>query len=250
MNQISVVIISFNEERNIKRCIESVLQITDEIIVVDSFSTDNTTEIAKELGANIIQHPFTGHIEQKNFAKTCASFDYVLSLDADEWLEEALVSKIKDLKNGVLADGYIFNRLNRYCGKWIRHGAWYPDKKLRLWNRNKGQWVGMNPHDQFEMQDNSQIVEVPLNILHESYRSVDEHIRKSEYFSTIAANAYHNAGKRSDGIKIYFSPVVRFIRDYFLKLGFLDGYFGLIIALQTAKEVRQKYLKLALLQKS
>ena len=123
--QISVVIIAFNEERNIGRCIDSVKEIADDIVVVDSFSKDNTEEICSEKNARFIQHPFEGHIEQKNWAITQAKHQYVLSLDADEALDEQLISEISFIKSNWTHDGYSMNRLNQFCGKWIKHGGWY-----------------------------------------------------------------------------------------------------------------------------
>ncbi|MCF8430157.1 MAG: glycosyltransferase family 2 protein [Bacteroidia bacterium] len=248
--KLTVAIITYNESQNIKRCIQSVKSIADDIIVIDSFSTDNTVELANELGARVVLQQFLGHIEQKNFAISQSLFPFVLSLDADEAIDETLVNeilKIKELINP--ADGYITNRYNNYCGKWINHGAWQSDLKLRLWNSQKGKWGGLNPHDKFEMQAGSNIEKLKGKILHWSYHSITEHEGKVEYFSTIAAKAYQLKGKKSSYFKIWFSPVFRFVRDYILNLGFLDGKFGFIIAKLTAKEVYLKYKKLMQLEK-
>lgn len=243
--KLSVAIITHNESKNITRCIQSVQSIADDIIVIDSFSTDNTVELAKALGARVVLQQFLGHIEQKNFAISHALFPFILSLDADEAIDETLkneIIKIKALSNPV--DGYITNRHNNYCGQWINHGAWQSDLKLRLWNSKKGKWGGLNPHDKFELQTGSNIEKLQGKILHWSYNSITEHEGKVEYFSTIAAKAYHVKGKKSSYFKIWFSPVFRFVRDYFFNLGFLDGKFGFVIAKLTAKEVRLKYKKL------
>src|SRR6187551_311049 len=132
--QLSVVIITFNEERNIARCLDSVREIADDVVVVDSFSTDKTEAICREKGARFVQHKFEGHIEQKNYAVTQAKFPYILSLDADEAPDEKLIASIKKVKADWIADGYSMNRLTNYCGKWIHHCGWYPDVKLRLWD--------------------------------------------------------------------------------------------------------------------
>lgn len=248
MKLLSVVIITYNEEANIARCIQSVKDIADEVVVVDSYSTDQTPTISQSLGAKVIQHPFAGHIEQKNFAITQASHPFILSLDADEWLSPELVSEIREIKTKPEADGYIFNRLNNYCGKWIRHGAWYPDKKLRLWDSTKGKWQGMNPHDEFKMVSEAHIEYVPMDLFHQSYRTITEHINKTDYFSDLAAQAYLKNNKKSTYFKIYASPVFRFLRDYLIKGGFMDGYYGLVIAWYTASEVHKKYAKLMQLQ--
>lgn len=247
---LSVVIITYNEQRNIGRCIDAVKSIADDIVVVDSFSKDDTVSIAKEKGARVVQHPFEGHIEQKNYAITQAKFPHILSLDADEMPDETFLSQIKQIKQHWEHDGYSVNRLNNYCGKWIYHGAWYPDIKLRLWDSRKGNWSGTNPHDRYEMIEGSSVKHIPGNILHYSYQSTEEHRKKSEYFSSIAANAYMAKGKKSSLFKIIFSPIFRFTRDYFFKKGFLDGKYGWIIAAITANEVALKYKKLLSLQRT
>src|SRR6185503_9760477 len=147
MNKLSVVIITLNEERNIERCIQSVKQIADEIIVVDSLSTDRTREIAAANGAKVIEQPFLGFIEQKNFALSKASHSHVMSLDADEEMSEELSRLILNEKSKDFPkDAYIVKRLPFYCGKWIRHGTYYPDRKIRLVNKEKANWGGTNPH--------------------------------------------------------------------------------------------------------
>jgi len=140
MPKLSVVIITLNEEKNIGRCLESVKDIADEIVIVDSFSTDRTEEICLRYNARFIKHEFVGHIEQKNWAIEQASYLHVLSLDADEELSERLKKSILEVKGNWKHDGYYFNRLTNYCGKWIRHTSWYPARKLRLWDRSKGKW--------------------------------------------------------------------------------------------------------------
>lgn len=243
---LSVAIITHNESQNIERCINSVKAIADDIVVIDSYSTDNTAELAKELGARVILQKFLGHIEQKNFAISKAQYPFILSLDADEAIDEKLKQEIITLKNtSKIADGYIINRHNNYCGQWINHGAWKSDLKLRLWDSRKGKWGGMNPHDKFEMDANTKITLLEGKILHWSYTSVVQHEGKVDYFSSIAAKAYHARGKKSSLFKILFSPLFRFLRDYIFKLGFLDGKYGFIIAKLTAKEVYFKYKKLS-----
>lgn len=140
--KLSAVIITYNEEDNIERCLESLEKTADEILVVDSFSSDRTAEICKSKGVEFIQHSFEGHIEQKNYALSRASNDYVLSLDADEALSDKLIQSIRAAKQNWSTNGYSVNRLTNYCGKWIRHCGWYPDKKIRLWDKRKGTWGG------------------------------------------------------------------------------------------------------------
>ena len=141
MPDISAVIITYNEEKNLERCIESVRDIADEIVIVDSFSTDRTKEICKKYELHFIEHKFEGHIQQKNWAITQAKYPHILSLDADEVLSDRLKESIREVKENWTHDGYYFNRLTNYCGKWIRHCGWYPDRKLRLWDSRKGRWA-------------------------------------------------------------------------------------------------------------
>lgn len=243
--QISVTIITYNEAANIGRCIGSVKAIADEIIVLDSFSTDETASIATSLGAKVFQQPFLGHIEQKNLAISKANFAYILSLDADEALDETLINEIvaiKSLSNP--AKAYATNRYNNYCGKWINYGAWSSDVKIRFFNKDFGTWGGLNPHDKIVLKEGINAEKLKGKILHWSYTSMAEHQGKIERYAEIAAKAYQQKGKSSSTFKIIFSPIFRFIRDYLFKLGFLDGKYGFIIARLTAKEVYLKYLLL------
>lgn len=244
MTPISVVIITYNEEDNIARCIASVKDIADDVVVVDSFSTDNTCRIASEMGARVFFHKFEGHIEQKNFAITRALYPCILSLDADEVLSDDLAESIKSVKDNWQSDGYEMNRLTNYCGKWIRHCGWYPDRKLRLWDSRKGMWGGMNPHDQFIMKPGSVISRLKGDILHYSYNSVDDHLQQIIRFSSIAARSYHDAGKKLATWRMIISPVAAFVRQYLFNLGFLDGKFGFIICKNSAREKWMKYRKL------
>ncbi|MBE2247518.1 MAG: glycosyltransferase family 2 protein [Candidatus Competibacteraceae bacterium] len=248
MISLSVVIITYNEARNIVRCIRSVQSIANEIVVIDSGSTDQTVALAVNHGARVINHPFEGHIQQKNFAVSQAISDYVLSLDADEALDDTACKAIEQCLKHWNADGYTFNRMNSYCGRFIKYGAWYPDTKLRLWDRRKGRWEGINPHDRFQMQPDTTIKHLSGHILHYSYQTVEEHRKKISIFSSIAADAYYSKGIKSNKLKILLHPFSRFIRDYFIKAGFLDGWRGFVIARLTAKEVYIKYKQLLLLQ--
>lgn len=244
MPQLSVVIITFNEEKNIGRCLDSVQDVADDIVVVDSFSTDLTEAICKEKGARFVQHRFEGHIEQKNWAITQAKYPYVLSLDADEALDETLKRSIIEAKNNWRYDGYTMNRLTNYCGQWIKHCGWYPDTKLRLWDSRKGRWGGVNPHDKYEMDEDAKIGHLKGDILHYSYYTLEDHYKQVNYFTDIASKALYKNGKNASWIKLVISPVVKFIRDYFIKLGILDGYYGFVISRISAYATYLKYKKL------
>ncbi len=243
MRPLSVVVITFNEERNIGRCLTSVKGVADDIVVVDSFSTDRTEAIVKEHGARFVQHAFDGHIAQKNWAITQAVHPFILSLDADEALDDRLRESVRKAKNGE-ADGYTMNRLTNYCGTWIRHGGWYPDRKLRLWNSRLGKWAGIDPHDRYELREGARVEHLEGDILHYSYYTVADHLKQVDYFTTIAAKANAAKGKRAGFIKLWLAPVAKFIGSYFVQLGFLDGRHGFTIARISAYATRSKYTKL------
>lgn len=243
MRQLSVVVITYNEERNLARCLASVQGVADDVVVVDSFSTDGTEAIARAHGARFVQHAFAGHIEQKNWAITQARHPFILSLDADEALDDRLRAAVAAAKSGT-ADGYTMNRLTNYCGAWIRHGGWYPDVKLRLWDSTKGRWTGINPHDRYELQPGARIEHLPGDILHYSYYSRADHYRQVEYFTTIAARALKEKGRRASLVKRWLAPVAKFVGAYFLQLGVLDGGPGFTIARISAYATWLKYEKL------
>ncbi|MTI39514.1 glycosyltransferase family 2 protein [Fulvivirga lutimaris] len=244
--KISGVVITFNEEENIEECLQSMLDVIDEIIVVDSFSTDQTKTIAEKYGVKFIEHAFEGHIEQKNYAISQAKHDWVLSLDADERLSENLQSVIKLLKkDGAKADGYRFNRLNNYCGKWIKHCGWYPDTKIRLWHKQKGQWGGVNPHDTVVMDEGTTVKAIKADILHFTYRRMEDHITQMNKFSTIAAEEDHKKGKRTIVVlHLMIYPFLNFLKNYIIRLGFLDGYAGYLVCKNGAYYRFLKYAKL------
>ncbi|HYM93322.1 MAG TPA: glycosyltransferase family 2 protein [Chitinophagaceae bacterium] len=245
MTPLSVAIITFNEEINISRCLDSIKNLANEIVIVDSFSTDRTKEICLSYGARFIQRPFAGYIEQKNFALGQTSHDHVLLLDADEALSPQLAASIlAEKENNFPYDGYNMNRCTNYCGKFIRHGLWYPDRKLRLLNKQKGRWGGINPHDKIELDPNCTIKHLPGDILHYSYNSIKEHEAQNEKFSSISADSLFRQGKKAGFFKFILSPAWAFINGYFFRLGFLDGYYGWVIAVKTAHLGFLKYKKL------
>ena len=242
--KLSVVIITFNEAHNIERCLNSVKDIADEITVVDSLSTDNTVEICKSYGANVYSQAFLGHVEQKNFALTKSLHPHVLSLDADEALDQTLIESIKGVKKNWNEVGYSMNRLTNYCGKWIRHCGWYPDRKLRLFDSRKGQWQGINPHDEYVVKNGLNPKKIDGDIVHYSYNSIKDHISQVNYFTDILSKSSLKRGKKSSMLKILFSPLFKFFRDYIFKLGFLDGYYGFIICMISSHATFLKYVKM------
>ena len=243
MNKLSVVIITFNEAENIGKCIDSVRQVADEVIVVDSFSTDKTIEIAMTKGARVIQHIFEGHIQQKNFAKAQANHDWVLSVDADETLNDELTQSILKAKQSFDVDGYAMNRLNFFGGKPIKTCGWYPDKKLRLWDRTKGAWTGINPHDNFELIEGAVIKNLAGDILHNTYPTHKSFLAQREKFATISAQHLKSKNVFVLLLKLIFSAPFKFIRTYFLLRGFTEGAVGFTICFHLSREVFLKYFR-------
>ena len=244
MPQVSAVIITYNEERDIERCLKSIEGVADEIIVVDSFSTDKTKEICNKFNVKFYQHPFNGYRDQKNYALALASYEHILSLDADEALSEKLKQSIINVKDNWDSDGYSFNRLNNYCGAWIHHTSWYPDRKIRLFDSKKGKWGGLNLHETVEMTNGSKVSNLNGDLLHWAYYSYEEHIQKVNNYSTLGAQEYFNAGKKSGPFSAILHSRWAFFKSYFLKRGFLDGYYGFVISNLTAYKIFLKYIKL------
>ena len=243
--KISATIITFNEEKHIRECISSLLPVADEVIVVDSFSKDNTAEICKSFKeVTFLEHVFEGHVEQKNFAIDQASNKYVLSLDADERLSQDLQQEIIILKTkNNPADAYSMPRLNNHYGKWIRHGGHYPDRKIRLWDRSKGKWGSENPHDKvITTSDNIQLLKGDL--LHYTTASIFTHLNQVNKFSEIAADALMKSDKKVNAyLKVLFDPPFMFLKKYVFQLGFLDGFEGFVIAIISAHSKFLKYAK-------
>ena len=249
MIQVSVAIITFNEERNIERCLQSVQGLADEIVVVDSFSTDKTEAICSHYGVRFIKHAFEGHVEQKNYAVSQCSNNWVLSLDADEALSATLKHSIGIIKQNPNADGYFCNRATHFCGQHIRHCGWYPDPSLRFWNKTKGKWAGNNPHDKYYMNEGSICKHIDGDLLHFSYYSIEEHVEQINKFTSLSAQSKFERGKKSGILMILFAPLIRFVRMYILQRGFLDGIDGFIVCKISAQAVFLKYIKLYSLNK-
>lgn len=250
MELLSVVIITFNEEKNIGRCIDSVLEVADEILVLDSNSTDKTTEIARQKGAIVYLQPFVGYVEQKNKALGMAKHNLVLSLDADEALDPVLRDSILAVKNNFMFRGYTMNRFNNYCGKFIRHGSWYPDTRMRLVDKSYVRWGGDNPHDTLSFISPQSKKHLKGDILHYSFISFEEHAAQNNKFSSISAGSLFKRGKKTTLLKVAFNPFWAFLRSYLLRLGFLDGFYGFVIAVNIAHLTFLKHSKLYKMQKA
>lgn len=239
--KLSATIITYNEERNIERCLISVQKVADEIIVVDSFSTDNTISICRSFGAHVILNEFEGYGMQKRFASEKASFDYILSLDADEELSEQLIQSIKVVKESETAPYYSFNRLNFYCGKPVRHGGWYPDLQIRLFDRRCTNWNERSVHESVEQIQHVKPFFLKGDLNHYTTLSIDEHRKKEEKYARINAEILIKKGKSILFITPYLKGVFRFFKTYILKAAFLDGRIGWIISITLAKSSYLKY---------
>jgi glycosyltransferase involved in cell wall biosynthesis len=239
--KISAAIIAQNEERNISRVIES-LRCCDEILVVDSGSTDRTMELAAKLGARVVENPWRGYAGQKNFAAEQCENDWVLSLDADESLSEALEAEIWQIKkNGAQYDAYTMPRLAQYLGSWILHSGWYPDRKVRLFDRRKARWEGQYVHESVVVDGRTGHLD--SNILHFTCSSLSEHLKTMDRYTTLAAEQIIDEKRKVGLAQLLLDPPWTFFRSYVLKRGFLDGAEGLAIAYMAAFYNFLKYAK-------
>lgn len=243
MPQLSVVIITFNEEKNIARCLESIERIADDVVIVDSFSTDATESISKKYNVNFISRKWEGYSATKNFANAQAKYDWVLSLDADEALSEELKKSILKAKEGQELKTYKFHRLTNYCGSWIKYCGWYPDTKIRIFDRRITKWEGII-HEKLVIDSKQEATLLNGDCLHYSYYTIEQHLLQVDKFSTLAAQNLFEKGKKASLLQLWLSPVVKFISDYFLKLGILDGAAGFTICKISAKHSYLKYKKL------
>jgi len=244
MNTLSVVIITFNEERNIKRCLDSVAPVADEIIVVDSHSTDATEAICDRYDVKFFTQDWIGYIDQKNLANDLATCDLILSIDADEALSKELAESIQKIKNqDIESKAFSMNRLMNYCGKWIRHCGWYPDTKVRIFKRGQAEWTGKKVHETLSLAENTEIVHLDGDLLHYSYYSPEEHRRRIEKYALLSAEEMAESGKRPSAASAYLHAGWKFLRDYVFKAGFLDGGKGWTICKTNAYGVWYKYNK-------
>jgi glycosyltransferase involved in cell wall biosynthesis len=244
MQKISAAIITFNEEKNIEKCLQSIVGIADEIIVVDSYSTDSTEIICNRYNVRFEKHRFSGFRDQKNHAVSLATHKYILSVDADEALSEDLRTSLLKLKENIEADGYMFNRLNNFCGQWIRHAGWYPDRQLRFFNKEKGLWGKFNVHERVEMVPGSKIGTIKGDLLHWTCTAKKDYTIKTEKYSDIAAFELHKAGKKAGFLSAVLHGAWRFISTYVIRRGFLDGRNGFFICSTDSCYTFMKYKKL------
>lgn len=249
---LTLCVITLNEEANLADCLGSVAAVpglVTETVVLDSGSTDRTREIAQSFGARFVVHPFDGHVEQKNRALDLAKTEWVLSLDADERLSPELGAEmLRALEAPSLPDAFSMPRCTRYLGRYVRHGDWYPDRKVRLFRRDRARWGGTNPHDRVEVD--GRVGKLSGDLLHHSYRSLSDHIRQMDSFTTIAARAMRERGRRAPLFRLLLNPPAAFFRSWLFRLGFLDGFPGFAVATTGAFYVFLKYAKLRELGRS
>jgi glycosyltransferase involved in cell wall biosynthesis len=242
--KLSAVIITKNEEKNIGRCIDSLVTVADEIIIVDSFSTDNTEREVNKRGLQLIKQEWLGYSETKNFANAVTTCDFILSIDADEVLSEELINSINQFKKSPAAEAANVNRLTNYCGKWIKHSGWYPEYKTRIFKKDAAYWSG-TIHEELKFSSPPKtIVKLEGDLLHYSYPTVESHLKKMLPYAFLAAKKDFDKGKKymllTHGI---LKPFWMFNRKYFLNLGFLDGFYGFVIAVISSFERFLRYIK-------
>lgn len=252
--KISGCVICYNEEDKIENCLRS-LDFCDEIVVVDSLSGDGTVAIVEALAADesfpvpirLFHQEFLGHVGQKNFANQKTRHDWIFGLDADEEVSAELKQSILAIKNREQepeVQVWRCNRLTWYVTGWVRHGGWYPDRKIRFFRKGSGEWAGKNPHDFFQPARNTRVGYLRGDILHYSYDSLSDHLRTIESFTTIGADSAYQAGRRSNWLVILSRSVAIFVKMYVLRGGFLDGTRGFILAGLSSFHVFTKYAKL------
>ena len=227
--KISATIIALNEERQLERCIRSLQEVVEEVILVDSGSQDRTCEVGEASGARVCRRPFTNFADQKNYATFQASHDWILSLDADECLSRELRARLLDLKQAsVQVDAYAFPRRAHYLGRWIRHSGWYPDYKVRLFHKSKARWEGKFVHESVVV--NGRVSRIEADLLHYTCDSIAEHLQRLDHYTTLAAQSMLEEGRDPSIRGLLGSSVSAFVKAYVLRAGFLDGRQGVIIA--------------------
>ncbi len=241
IDKISAVVITLNEEHNIANCIKSLKQVANEIIIVDSGSIDDTVNISEKLGATVYIKNWEGYGKTKNFGHSKATFNYILSLDADEVLSTQLKNSIVRIKDEGLSGAYSFNRLTNYCGSWIKHCGWYPDTKVRLFNKKEAFWNEAEVHEELVLKTKVPIKNIDGDILHYSFNSVKTHKEKVKKYALLSARKMKEKNKLTLVAKTLTNPIIRFIRTYVFQLGFMDGINGLKICLLMSYEVFLKY---------
>lgn len=244
---ISAVIITFNEEKNIERCLKSLIPIADEIIVIDSFSTDRTEEICGKYDVKFVSQEWLGYAKSKNLGNQLATHSYILSVDADEAVSDDLANTLILLKRKKVTGAFELKRLTNYCGYWVNHCGWYPDAKVRLFPKLRAQWVGDSVHEQLQLAKELQVTRLNGDLLHYSYYTTKQHMQTIDKYTTLGADDLHQRNKKTSQTMAHIKAVVRFVRMYVFQSGWLDGWAGWMICKNSAYGVWLKYHKLNLL---
>ena len=247
---LSACIIAGNEADRIGPCLASVAFCDEIVVVLDARCDDGTRELAEAAGARVLVHEWPGFLGQKQRAVDAASHDWVLCLDADERVSDRLRGEIESLRAAGFAGvaGGSMPRLSAYLGAWMRHGSWYPDRIVRLFDRRRGRWAGGDPHP--APQVDGPVRALKGDLLHHPYRSFGDHLRKIDEYTTVMAERMAAQGKRAGVSDLLFRPAMRFVRFYLLDLGFLCGWRGLLLAFLAAHYGRMKYAKLMVLRRA
>jgi len=243
MTGLSAVIITLNEEKNIGDCIDAIMDVADEIIVVDSWSTDSTPAICAQKGVRFSQTDWKGYAETKNYANSLANFPLILSIDADEILTKDLKASILLVKQNPLFDYYQLKRRTNYCGHWMMH-LWYPDAKIRLFFKDKAIWSGSFVHEELKIESHHTVGHLEGDLLHYTCSTISQHLVTTHKYATLKASQAYSEGKHSSLYKIIFGPISKFMSEYFLKKGILDGYYGFIACVISGIGTFIQYIKL------
>lgn len=242
MPKLSVTVITRDEAANLARALESVAW-ADEIVVVDSESTDATVDIARRFTSKVLVRPWPGYVEQKNRAAAEASHDWILSLDADERVTPALAAELQALlRSEPAAPGYRVPRVTFHLGRWIRSTDWYPDRQLRLYDRRRARWTGVHVHE--SVQADGPVVDLTSELEHYAYRDLSHHLQTMDRYTTLAARQMREAGRTAGWFDLALHPPAAFLRNFVLRGGFRDGIAGLIISTLNATYVALKFAKL------
>jgi len=250
MTNLSTVIITYNEEDKIERCIQSAQAVSDEIIILDSFSTDRTVEIATELGAKVHTQKFEGFINQRRASIELAQYELILALDADEYLSTELELEIMYLKENSTADSYRLNRLSSIAGHWIWNGSWHPDYIIRLFHKDKITNGGESPHDKIIPNKGTSTSRLKGILFHDAHDTIEDRIESIQRHSTVAAKAKYARGQKSNYIRMHLKTGWKFMVEYIFKMGVMDGYYGWIAAKTTAQYIYLREKKIIELQKN
>lgn len=245
---ISVVIITYNEQERLEPTLKSVADVAAEIIIVDSYSTDDTIKIAKKYTQKVFTRKWTNYSDQKNFANSKAAFPWILSLDADERISPELKEELLQLKDREPeANGFSMPRQVFYLGRWIKHTVWYPDRKLRLFRKDKAYWEGEFVHEKLILEGEAKKLNGPL--LHFTYSSIHEHLDQINAFSDLAAQKLYAKQKKCGWAKLVLQPIFGFIKSYYFKAGILDGFAGFVVSVLHGYSIFLRYAKLREIRK-